>query len=261
MQSKRCIFHSKSFFDKILANYTKRRDVRDEVFKKPISKQFEFDEDVASVFDDMLNRSVPFYKENLNLQIKILKEFLKDNDKIIDLGCSTGNFLIELGKAKKNLQLIGIDNSEAMIKRAKQKAKAFGVDITFLQEDFLESNLDNAKAIVANYTIQFIRPLKREKLIKKIYSSLKKDGIFLMSEKLISENKKLNKIMIDIYYEYKKKMGYSEFEIAQKREALENVLIPYSMQENIDMLKEAGFKEIEVIFRWNNFATFLAFKK
>jgi len=236
--------------------------VRDEVFKKPISKQFEFDEDVASVFDDMLNRSVPFYKENLNLQIKILKEFLKDNDKIIDLGCSTGNFLIELAKkSDKKLKLIGIDNSEAMIKRAKQKAKAFGVKIKFLNEDFLNSNLNNAKAIIANYTIQFIRPLKREKLIKKIYSSLKEDGIFLMSEKLISENKKLNKIMIDIYYEYKKKMGYSEFEIAQKREALENVLIPYSMQENIDMLKEAGFKNIEIIFRWNNFATFLAFKK
>jgi len=236
--------------------------VRDEVFKKPISKQFEFDEDVASVFDDMLNRSVPFYKENLNLQIKILKEFLKDNDKIIDLGCSTGNFLIELAKkSDKKLKLIGIDNSEAMIKRAKQKAKAFGVEIKFLNEDFLNSNLNNAKAIIANYTIQFIRPLKREKLIKKIYSSLKEDGIFLMSEKLISENKKLNKIMIDIYYEYKKKMGYSEFEIAQKREALENVLIPYSMQENIDMLKEAGFKNIEIIFRWNNFATFLAFKK
>ncbi len=236
--------------------------MRDEVFKKPISKQFEFDEDVASVFDDMLNRSVPFYKENLNLQIKILKEFLKDNDKIIDLGCSTGNFLIELAKkSDKKLKLIGIDNSEAMIKRAKQKAKAFGVEIKFLNEDFLNSNLNNAKAIIANYTIQFIRPLKREKLIKKIYSSLKEDGIFLMSEKLISENKKLNKIMIDIYYEYKKKMGYSEFEIAQKREALENVLIPYSMQENIDMLKEAGFKNIEIIFRWNNFATFLAFKK
>ncbi len=236
--------------------------MRDEVFKKPISKQFEFDEDVASVFDDMLNRSVPFYKENLNLQIKILKEFLKDNDKIIDLGCSTGNFLIELAKkSDKKLKLIGIDNSEAMIKRAKQKAKAFGVKIKFLNEDFLNSNLNNAKAIIANYTIQFIRPLKREKLIKKIYSSLKEDGIFLMSEKLISENKKLNKIMIDIYYEYKKKMGYSEFEIAQKREALENVLIPYSMQENIDMLKEAGFKNIEIIFRWNNFATFLAFKK
>ncbi|ACM92914.1 putative methyltransferase [Nautilia profundicola AmH] len=234
--------------------------MEDKVFNKPIEKQFEFDEEVASVFDDMLNRSVPFYKENLNLQIDILKNFLSDQDKIIDLGSSTGTFLIELAKKKENLDLIGIDNSEAMIKRAKNKARAFGVKVEFINSDFLEYDLSGSKAIVANYTVQFIRPLKREKLIKKIYDSLKNDGIFLMSEKLITENKKLNKIMIDIYYDYKKQMGYSEFEIAQKREALENVLIPYTMQENIEMLKNAGFKEIEVVFRWNNFATFIAFK-
>jgi len=81
-----------------------------------------------------------------------------------------------------------------------------------------------------------------------------------MSEKLITQNKRLNKIMIDIYYDFKKEMGYSEYEIAQKREALENVLIPYTMDENIEMLKKAGFRDIEVIFRWNNFATFIAFK-
>jgi len=234
--------------------------MEDKVFNKPIKKQFEFDEEVASVFDDMLNRSVPFYKENLNLQINILKNFLNENDKVVDLGSSTGTFLIELAKKKSKLTLIGIDNSTAMINRAKNKAKAFGVNVEFINDDFLNYDFAGSKAVVANYTVQFIRPLKREKLIQKIYDSLTEGGIFLMSEKLITENKKLNKIMIDIYYEYKKKMGYSEYEIAQKREALENVLIPYTMQENIEMLKNAGFKDIEVIFRWNNFATFMAFK-
>ena len=235
--------------------------MKDKVFSKPIEKQFEFDEEVASVFDDMLNRSVPFYKENLNLQTEILKNFLNENDKVTDLGSSTGTFLIELAKKSgKKLELIGIDNSSAMIKRAENKAKAFGADVKFINADFLEYDFSNSKAIIANYTVQFIRPLKREKLIKKIYDSLKSGGIFLMSEKLITEHKKLNKIMIDIYYDYKKKMGYSEFEIAQKREALENVLIPYTMNENIEMLKNAGFSDVEVIFRWNNFATFIAFK-
>lgn len=234
---------------------------QDKVFNKKIEKQFEFDEEVASVFDDMLNRSVPFYQENLNLQIDILKNLLTENNRVIDLGSSTGTFLIELAKKTPfKLNLTGIDNSSAMIKRATKKAKAFGVDIQFLEADFLEYNF-KADAVIANYTIQFIRPLKREKLIQKIYNSLENNGIFLMSEKLITENKKLNKIMIDIYYNYKKERGYSEFEIAQKREALENVLIPYTMQENIEMLQNAGFKDIEVIFRWNNFATFIAFKK
>jgi len=233
--------------------------MKDKIFNKPIQKQFEFDEEVASVFDDMLNRSVPFYKENLKLQIDILKNFLQKGDLVIDLGSSTGTFLIELTK-KIDINAIGLDNSPAMIKRAKNKAKAFGSSAKFIETDFLEYDLSGAKAIIANYTIQFIRPLRREKLIKKIYDSLQKDGIFLMSEKLITENKKLNKVMIDIYYKYKKEMGYSEFEIAQKREALENVLIPYTMNENIEMLKNTGFQTIEVIFRWNNFVSFIAFK-
>ncbi|MEO1922995.1 MAG: methyltransferase domain-containing protein, partial [Nautiliaceae bacterium] len=139
--------------------------MKDKVFSKPIKKQFEFDEEVASVFDDMLNRSVPFYTENLNLQIDILKNFLKNGDKIVDLGSSTGTFLIELAKKSgKKLNLIGIDNSKAMIKRAENKAKAFGVNIMFIEEDFLKYDFSQSKAVIANYTIQFIRPLKREKL-------------------------------------------------------------------------------------------------
>ena len=234
--------------------------MKDNIFTKPIKKQFEFDEEVAGVFDDMLLRSVPFYKENLNLQIEILKKILQTNDKVIDLGSSTGTFLIELSKQTDNLNLTGIDSSDAMIKKSTQKAKAFASSAKFIKADFLNYDLSNSKAIIANYTIQFIRPLKREKLIQKIYNSLINKGIFLMSEKLITENKKLNKIMIDLYYKYKKQKGYSEYEIAAKREALENVLIPYTMQENIEMLKNAGFKDIDVIFRWNNFATFIAFK-
>ena len=234
--------------------------MKDNIFNKPIKKQFEFDEEVAGVFDDMLLRSVPFYKENLNLQLDILKNFLKENDKIIDLGSSTGTFLIELSKKIKNLNLTGIDSSDAMIKKSKEKAKAFNSNAKFIKADFLDYDLSNSKAITANYTIQFIRPLRREKLIQKIYNSLENEGIFLMSEKLITQNKKLNKIMIDIYYQYKKQKGYSEYEIASKREALENVLIPYTMEENTEMLKNAGFRDIDVIFRWNNFATFIAFK-
>ena len=234
--------------------------MRDKVFSKDIQKQFEFDDEVANVFDDMIDRSVPFYKENLYLSINIVKNYLKDGSRVLDLGSSTGTFLINLAKLNPKLNLIGVDNSTAMIEQSIKKSKAFGVDIEFVETDFLEYDFKKNDLIVSNYTIQFIRPIKREKLIKKIYKSLKKGGLFLMSEKLISEDKKLNKILIDEYYSYKKTKGYSEYEIAKKREALENVLIPYTQQENKEMLKGAGFKHIEVIFRWCNFATFLAFK-
>jgi tRNA (cmo5U34)-methyltransferase len=235
-------------------------NTKDKVFTKEIEKQFEFDNEVANVFDDMIDRSVPFYKENLSLSINIVKNYLKNEDKVLDLGSSTGTFLINLAKTNSTLKLTGIDNSYAMIEKSTNKAKAFGVNIDFKNADFIDYDFGVNKLIAANYTIQFIRPIKREKLISKIYNSLKDNGLFLMSEKLVSEDKKLNKILIDEYYNYKKKKGYSEYEISKKREALENVLIPYTEEENKEMLKNAGFKHIETIFRWCNFATFLAFK-
>jgi len=235
--------------------------LRDNIFQKEISKQFEFDEEVASVFDDMLDRSVPFYKEILNLSVKFALLYSKENSSILDLGCSTATTLIEIAKnSKKKLNLIGIDNSEAMIKLANKKIKAYNLDIKLQMADILEYSFKNNDVIISNYTLQFIRPLNRQNLVNKIYKSLNKDGVFLFSEKVIANNKRLNKEFIDIYYEFKKSQGYSDFEIAKKREALENVLIPYSIEENIKMVKDAGFKEVEILFKWINFALFLAKK-
>lgn len=233
----------------------------DKVFEKSITKQFEFDEEVASVFDDMLNRSVPYYKQMQTLTIDFALKFLEENDKVYDLGCSTASTLIELSKhCNKKLELVGIDNSQAMLNRAKNKCSAFGVDIELINGDIHSIDLYDAKLIISNYTLQFIRPLLREKLVKKIYDALNENGIFIFSEKVISSHKLLNKHCIDEYYEFKKTQGYSEFEIAQKREALENVLIPYTQEENLQMIKDAGFSHCEVIFKWVNFATFIAIK-
>jgi len=234
----------------------------DKVFEKSITKQFEFDEEVASVFDDMLNRSVPFYKEMQRLTINFALNYLEDEDNVYDLGCSTASTLIELSKhTSKKLNLIGIDNSEAMLARAENKCKAFGVDIKLLNKDLHNMDYPNAKLIITNYTLQFIRPLQREKLVKKIYEGLKPGGVFIFSEKVISSDKVLGKQYIDEYYEFKKTQGYSEYEISQKREALENVLIPYTEEENKNMITDAGFDHCETLFKWVNFATFIAIKK
>ncbi|NWF66404.1 MAG: carboxy-S-adenosyl-L-methionine synthase CmoA [Campylobacterales bacterium] len=235
--------------------------MKDKIFEKPITKQFEFDEACASVFDDMLVRSVPFYKDVINLTTDILVKNLHEGDIIYDLGCSTATTLIELQrKFAKPLELIGIDNSIAMIERAKNKAKAYNVNCNFICDDMFNIDFKKSNVFISNYTIQFIRPMNREKLVKKIYDSLKPNGIFIFSEKIISEDKILHKQLIDIYYDFKKSQGYSEYEIAQKREALENVLIPYTLDENILMAKNAGFEHVECIFRWLNFATIICFK-
>ncbi|WP_200762339.1 carboxy-S-adenosyl-L-methionine synthase CmoA [Nitrosophilus alvini] len=234
---------------------------KDRVFSKPIKKQFEFDEEVASVFDDMISRSVPFYKDVLDLVSDLAVKNSESGDVVYDLGCSTGNTLLEINrKTPHTLTLVGIDNSVPMIERARKKAAAYGADIEFVVEDILKYDYKKSKVFLSNYTLQFVRPLKRTELVKKIYESLEDEGIFIFSEKVISEDKKLNKQLIDKYYEFKKRQGYSEFEIMQKREALENVLVPFSEEENRHMIKSAGFRYFETIFRWANFATFFARK-
>lgn len=235
--------------------------MNDKVFTKPIKKQFEFDEEVAAVFDDMLERSVPFYKDSQKITKFFVLKNLKENGIVYDLGCSTASLLLNIHRdLEHKAQLIGLDNSEAMLSRAKRKIEAFGADIQVELGDILEYPYKEADVFVSNYTLQFIRPLVREKLINKIASSLTKEGVFLFSEKVISHHSKLNKDLIECYYDFKKEQGYSEYEIMQKREALENVLVPYSEEENIKMALENGFSHCEVVFRWANFATFIAIK-
>jgi tRNA (cmo5U34)-methyltransferase len=113
--------------------------MQDNIFSSPLQKQFEFDENVALVFDDMLDRSVPFYKEVLLLTISFIDYFIDHGDTVIDLGCSTASTLVALAKySNKTLNLVGIDNATAMINQAKKKATAYGVDINFIDDDFLE---------------------------------------------------------------------------------------------------------------------------
>lgn len=235
--------------------------MNDKVFAKPIKKQFEFDEEVAAVFDDMLERSVPFYKEAQKITEFFALKALEGGGVAYDLGCSTASMLINLSrKTATKPSLIGIDNSEAMLEHARRKCEAFKADIELVNADILEYPYKEAQLFISNYTLQFIRPLVREELVKKIFSSLKKDGLFIFSEKVISHHPKLNKELIECYYGFKKEQGYSEYEIMQKREALENVLVPYSEDENIKMAKNCGFAHCEAVFRWANFATFIAVK-
>jgi len=234
---------------------------KDKVFENKITKKFEFDEAVASVFDDMLSRSVPFYDEVRSLIVSLILSEAKRGTKVLDLGSSTAKFLIDLhSKSSVPLRLKGLDNSPAMLERAQQKCKAFGADITLELADMLAYDYRDEEVVVANYTLQFIRPMQRTKLIERIYRGMQDGGRFFFSEKVVFEDKRLDKEMIDIYYDYKKKQGYSEYEIAQKREALENVLIPFTIEENIRMCKEAGFGRVDTVFQWANFVTFVAKK-
>ncbi|EGK7500775.1 carboxy-S-adenosyl-L-methionine synthase CmoA [Campylobacter lari] len=234
--------------------------MKDEIFKKPLEKQFEFDKSVASVFDDMVSRSVPFYTQNLKLIVELIDHFAPQNARICDLGCSTASLLLALYEKRKDFLLSGVDEANAMLEIAKSKCQAFGARVDFYQKKLDDFEFFKNDVFIATYTLQFIRPPKRQELVDKIYQNLNENGMFVLSEKILYEDVKIAKKMIQIYEQYKLEQGYSKLEISSKREALENILIPYTQNENIAMLKKAGFSKVESVFKWVNFETFIAFK-
>ena len=234
----------------------------DKIFAENPQKQFEFDAKVAGVFDDMVSRSIPYYKEVLGLCADFALMYLKPDSTLLDLGTSTGAMLIEIAsKSEFPLNLYGIDNAESMLEIARNKLSAYEMRANLICDNILEVDFPKSDVVIANYTLQFIRPLQREKLVQKIYDCLNPKGIFIASEKVIVEHKELDFKMIAYYLANKKKQGYSDFEIAKKREALENVLVPYSEAENREMFLKAGFECVETLFRWVNFASFIAMKE
>jgi tRNA (cmo5U34)-methyltransferase len=229
-----------------------------------VEEDFVFNERVVEVFDDMLDRSIPFYRQVIDAEAQLLNEFLDPGDTVYDLGCSTGTTLLEFSRLLENkgLQFVGIDNSAPMLDKARRKSELYSKQesLSFSLEDITAFDHPGAGGIILNYTLQFIRPLQREAFLQRLFHNLRPGGIILISEKVINHDRRLNREYIDIYHRFKRTRGYSELEIAKKREALENVLIPFSIEENKTMLKNSGFVSVETYFQWFNFTSFIAIK-
>lgn len=227
-------------------------------------KDFKFDSSVAAVFDNMISRSVPFYQELLAAEAQLLSRYLVSRELIYDLGCSTGNGILNVAEAAadKQFRCIGVDSSAAMLERARENAGAFkyGSSVAFIEGDVTEIALQLCGGLLCNYTMQFLRPLKREEFLSSLFKALRPGGILLLAEKTVSHDPELNRMFIDQGFEYKRSRGYSSLEIARKREALENILIPFSIEENSRMLRDAGFNHVSTFFQWFNFSAFLAVK-
>jgi tRNA (cmo5U34)-methyltransferase len=239
---------------------------RDKVFEGTAARasDFVFNEKVAAVFDDMLVRSVPYYLEIQAMITEMTKRFYQPKTDVIDLGCSTATTLINLRNSLgEGSKLVGYDNSEPMISKAKEKIAEHGfsdsIDVRY--GDINGSlALKNSSVTIMTWTLQFVRPLKRDEIIKSIYDGLVPGGVFICVEKILTNSSDMNRFFIDFYYDFKRRNGYSEEEIVRKREALENVLIPYRIEENAELFRRNGFETVETFFQWYNFAGFLCVK-
>ncbi|MGL1933540.1 MAG: carboxy-S-adenosyl-L-methionine synthase CmoA [Fibrobacterales bacterium] len=238
---------------------------KDTIFAKRSWKpgDFTFNKEVASVFTDMLIRSIPNYLENLDFLTAIAKEYWQPETSIYDLGCSQGNLTYRVASALKEQSphIVALDASPDMITAFHDNASSHSPSIEALCTTIQEASFTKTSVVFVNYVLQFISPEERLPILKKIYDALVPGGILLMGEKVCFADAKLQAIEQEYYFQFKRNNGYSDTEIYQKREALENVLIPDTIEQHMQRCKDAGFTLTEIWFKRFNFCSFICTKE
>lgn len=240
----------------------------DRLFADPAAgaTEFQFDARVAGVFNDMLARSIPFYAEQQQMVAELARKLYQRGTRVYDLGCSLGTTLMGIGEAigPDARELIGYDLSLPMVEKCRGEVTRRGLSdrIRIEQADLNDCPpVENASIVTMLWTLQFVRPLRRDELIRRICQGLVENGALIIAEKILTDSSHMNRFFIEMYYDYKRRHGYSDDEIARKREALENVLVPYRSDENTEMLKHNGFAICEPFFQYYNFAGYLCIKQ
>ncbi len=239
---------------------------KDKIFKDPLYNivDFEFDNKVANVFEDMLKRSIPGYSAIISAVGMLTKIYSQPNSNYYDLGSSLGASALAMRRnvTLPNCRIIAVDNSEAMVNRSKDIIEMDNseIPIDIFCDDIRNFPIEKAAVVVLNYTLQFISPKNRDKIIQNIFDGMNNGGILILSEKIIFEDKDLNERQISRYHNFKRLNGYSDIEISKKKDALENVLIPDTVETHKKRLLGAGFKTADIWHQTFNFVSIVAEK-
>jgi len=242
---------------------------KDEIFKQPPGDEpFRFDDTVASVFPDMLQRSIPGYAASLEAIGSLAARYVRDGTQCYDLGCSLGAATLAMrqGIRTDGCRIVAIDNSQAMAERCRQvvveddASHAAATPVDVIHGDIVDAEISNASMVVLNYTLQFLAIGDRDGLMQRIYNGLVTGGLLLLSEKVLDESEHMEELLLDLHHEHKRRNHYSALEISRKRTALENVLVPETVARHRERLERAGFEHIAVWLRYFNFVSIIAIK-
>ena len=225
------------------------------------NEPFRFDDSVAKVFPDMLERSIPGYAASIEAIGSLAARYVRPHTNCYDLGCSLGAATLAMhqGIRAEGCRIIAVDSSEAMIEKCRT-VLAGKNEIEVRLADIRDVAIDNASMVVMNYTLQFLDPDARDAMLRRIADGMLEGGLFLLSEKVVDENAHMEDLLVDLHHEHKRRNDYSELEISRKRAALENVLIPETVAQHRERLANAGFSHSAVWLRYFNFVSIVAIR-
>lgn len=239
---------------------------RDSIYAAPLSQvsDFAFDAQVANVFPDMINRSVPGYGTIVDVIGRLAERFAQPNTRIYDLGCSLGAASLSIRQhcSVPGVQIVAVDNSPAMVERCESHISAYRgtIPVHVQCADILTYPLEKCSIIVLNFTLQFIAPEQRDALMQRFYDALLPNGLLILSEKVTHTDPLVESTLVDLHHEFKRSNGYSDLEISQKRAALENVMRLDSAERHIERFRAVGFSTIQEWYRCFNFTSWIAVK-
>lgn len=245
---------------------SKNKPNKDHIYKSEQEhiKDFSFNRQVADVFPDMIERSVPGYANIVDGIGRLAAKFSLKHTNMYDLGCSLGAISLSMAKHNTfdNVNIIGVDNSAAMVERCQRHVHSYKypTPITIIEADIINLDIKNASVIVMNFTLQFISPKEREPLMKKLFDSLVPGGVLILSEKIKMAHQAMNEAIIDLHHDFKRENGYSDLEISQKRTALENVMVLDEYSAHEQRLLNVGFDAVSAWYQQFNFVSFFAIK-
>lgn len=229
---------------------------------------FRFDDKVAAVFPDMLQRSIPGYAASIEAIGSLAARYVRPGTHCYDLGCSLGAATLAMRQAidVPGCRIIAVDVAPAMIARCREiiaeddRLNAPATAVVLVEDDIRNVDIVNASMVVLNYTLQFLAPEDRDNMIDRIYRGMADGGLLVLSEKVVDENAEMEALLVDLHHEHKRRNDYSSLEIARKRAALENVLIPETVRSHCIRLERAGFRHTAVWLRYFNFVSIIAIR-
>lgn len=239
---------------------------RDTLFSAPIAKlgDWTFDERVAEVFPDMIQRSVPGYSNIITMISMLAQRVVQPRSQIYDLGCSLGaaTLAIRRNLSIPDCRIIAVDNSPAMVERCRRHLDAFraSTPVEVVAANIEEMTIENASLVILNFTLQFIPPEQRQSLLDRIYQGLLPGGALVLSEKFSFADSKMEELLFTMHHDFKRANGYSELEISQKRSMLEHVMLTDAIPTHQARLRQAGFTHSDVWFQCFNFGSLVAIK-
>lgn len=226
---------------------------------------WEFDEEVTKVFSNMISRSIPDYETMRALSSRLACDYLHDGARLLDLGCSNGLSVAGIVREYHDrISYVLCDISKPMLEQCRDRYAGLiskgcmTVVDNDLRRGLPEGDYDVIQSIL---TLQFTPIEYRKQIIKRVYDSLNRNGCFIFVEKVLADSPKLDSILVDEYYRIKREHGYTQEQIEDKRKSLEHQLTPLTERWNVDMLREAGFREVECFWRCLNFCAWIAVKK